>query len=102
MEDIAEDPGAGGRFRVSAQSTGGRVVLRLEGRLTAPDLGLVENALREAVQRSAWVVLELSGLRSLDDGAAAALAELARTGVELVGASGFVSALVRAASPSGR
>ena len=40
-------------------------------------------------------MLELSGLRSLGDAEARRLVGLARSGVELKGASGFVAALLR-------
>lgn len=88
-------PGNGNRFRITAQAAEGRAVLRLEGWLAPTDLALLDAACDEARRRGEAVVLELSGLRSLHDGAVCRLAELARSGVELVGASGFVTALLR-------
>ncbi len=84
----------GDRFRITTEAGPGRVVLRVEGWLTAASLDLLEAACRETRARGEIAVLELSGLRSLSDAEARRLAGLARSGVELIGASGFVAALL--------
>lgn len=83
------------RFRITTEANLGRVVLRIEGWLTAASLDLLEATCRETRARGDIAVLELSGLRSLNDAEARRLAGLARSGVELIGASGFVTALLR-------
>ena len=88
--------GRSDRFRITTEASDGRVVLRVEGRLTPASLDLLEATCRETLERGDAPVLELSGLRSLSDSEARRLADLARSGVELVGASGFVAALLRA------
>jgi hypothetical protein len=82
-------------FRLTTEKTEGRVVLRVEGGLSPTSIELLEAACREARARGELAVVELSGLRSLPDAAAQRLADLARSGVELTGASGFVAALLR-------
>jgi hypothetical protein len=85
----------GDRFRITTEQRDGRVVLRVEGWLSPVSLELLESACRDAHARGEAAVIELSGLRSLPDAAAQRLAALARSGVELTGASGFVAALLR-------
>jgi len=85
----------GDRFRISTEDENGRVVLRVEGWLSAVSLDLIEAACREVHARGAAAVLELSGLRSLGAEDARRLAHLERSGVELTGASVFVAALLR-------
>ena len=82
------------RFRITTETSLGRRVLHVEGWLTPTSLGLLETACREARARGYVAVLELSGLRSLGDAEAQRLADLANSGVELIGASGFVAALL--------
>lgn len=95
---MAEAADAGGRFRVSTGAAPDESAIRLEGRLTSPDLPLLEDALNAARERGDALRLDLSGLRSLDDESARHLAGVARAGVELLGASGFVTSLLRALS----
>lgn len=83
-------------FRITTHKSHGRVVLRVEGSLSPASLELLEAACRDARAGGDSAVIELSGLRSLPDVAAQRLAALARSGVELTGASGFVAALLRA------
>ena len=82
------------RFRITSEASNGRVVLRVEGRLSPASLDLLEAACLEARTRGDSAVLELSGLRSLGHAEAQRLARLVRSGVELTGASGFVTALL--------
>jgi anti-anti-sigma regulatory factor len=84
------------RFRLTSEEGDGRMVLRVEGRLSPASLELLEAACGEVLARGDVAVVDLSGLRSLPDAAADQLAGLARSGVELTGASGFVAALLRA------
>jgi anti-anti-sigma regulatory factor len=83
------------RFRLTTEKGEGRVVLRVEGWLSPASVALLEAACHEARGRGEEAVIDLSGLRSLPDAAAQQLAGLARSGVELTGASGFVAALLR-------
>jgi hypothetical protein len=83
------------RFRITTEADLGRVVLRVEGWLSASSLELLEAACRETRARGDAAVLDLSGLRSLSDSEAQRLARIARSGVQLTGASGFVAALLR-------
>jgi hypothetical protein len=85
----------GDRFRITTERRPGRVVVRAEGWLTPASLAIVEAACGEARDRGEAVAIDLSGVRSLPGAGAQRLAELSRTGVELVGASGFVAALLR-------
>jgi hypothetical protein len=82
-------------FRLTAERTAGRVVLRVEGGLSSASVALLEAECREARARGDATVIELSGVRSLPDPAAQRLAALGNEGVELTGASGFVAALLR-------
>lgn len=82
------------RFRLTSEANDGRVVLRVEGWLSSASLDLLEAACLEVSTRGDSAVLELSGLRSLGHAEAQRLAHLARSGVELIGASGFVAALL--------
>jgi hypothetical protein len=84
------------RFRITTEPELDRVVLRVEGWLTAASLDLLEAACRETRARGERVVVELSGLRSLPAVEAGRLARLATLGVELTGASSFVAALMDA------
>jgi len=68
----------------------GRTV-RLEGRLTRDEVGLLREALRGSGRPDA---LDLTGLGFLDEAGASALRELRRGGVALEGASSFVQALL--------
>jgi len=88
----------GDRFRISAEVKPGATLLHVEGWLSSAALNLLERACREALQRGDTVVLELSGLRSLQESEARRMAGLAQSGAELVGASGFVAALLRGGS----
>jgi hypothetical protein len=82
-------------FRITTEARHGRVVLRVEGWLSAVSVDLLEQACRDARANGDLPVLELSGLRSLSGAEARRLAALGRSGVELTGASGFVAALLR-------
>ena len=84
------------RFRITTEPGPDRVVLRVEGWLSAVSLDLLESACRETRARGERVVVELSGLRSLPVAEARRLAGLAAMGVELTGASSFVAALLGA------
>ena len=83
------------RFRITADAEPGHTVLRVEGWLSPASLDLLEREWRDARARGDVVVLELSGLRSLRGAEARRLAELIDSGAQLVGASGFVAALLR-------
>ena len=78
------------------QRCGSTQCLALEGRLTYDGLGRFEEACREILDRGTPLELELSGLRFVDPPGVATLQALRREGVALVGASGFVDALLRA------
>lgn len=82
-------------FRVSRSTEDGRVVVvRLEGRLTASGVPLVERICREAAASGCDVALDLAGLRYLGPAEAAAVVEILRRGAVLRGASGFVESLL--------
>jgi anti-anti-sigma regulatory factor len=66
--------------------------LRLEGRLTRYEVGLLREALRTARHPA---VVDLGGLGFLDAAGASALAELRRRGTRLRGASPFVRELLK-------
>jgi len=84
-------------LRVTPRPRGGSVqCLALEGRLTHDGLGRFEEACRDLLDQGVPLELDLSGLRFVDAPGVAALQALRREGVELVGASGFVDALLRA------
>jgi hypothetical protein len=85
----------GDRFRLTSHVDAGRTVLQLEGWLSSAELPLLDAACSEARRRGDAIALELSGLRSLHGDAARRLVELARDGADLVGASGFVAALLQ-------
>jgi len=89
-------PERGDRFRLTTEEGDDRVVLRVEGRLSPTSFALLEAACEKVRARGEVAVIDLSGLRSLRGTAAEQLAGIARSGVELTGASGFVAALLRA------
>jgi ABC-type transporter Mla MlaB component len=68
--------------------------LRVEGRLTAADLARFHQTCAELLARGRGLRLELSGLQFADREAVVLLRALRGRGVELVGASGFVDALL--------
>jgi hypothetical protein len=86
------------RFRITTEAANGRIVMRVEGWLSATSLDLLEAACHEARARGESALLELSGLRSLGRAEAERLARLERSGVELSGASVFVAALLSEAT----
>lgn len=69
-------------------------ILRVEGRLTAEDLARFQQACGELLAAGRSLSLELSGLQFADREAVATLRALRRRGVSLVGASGFLDALL--------
>jgi ABC-type transporter Mla MlaB component len=71
--------------------------LRLEGRLTRYEIGLLRETLRSAPDGPP--VIDLADLGFLDPEGAAALAELRRRGAELRGGSAFVRELLKEESP---
>ena len=68
--------------------------LRVEGRLTRLDLPRFQEACAELLDGGRELRLELSGLQFADREAVATLQALRRRGVALVGASGFLDALL--------
>ena len=66
--------------------------LRLEGRLTRYEVGLLRQTLRS--RTPAFDAVDLSGLAFLDAHGAAALRDLRRRGLELRGGSPFVRQLL--------
>lgn len=82
-------------LRVTRSGTSEEVdVLRVEGRLTAEDLARFHQACSDLLGRGRGLRLDLSGLQFADREAVALLRLLRRRGVSLVGASGFVDALL--------
>jgi anti-anti-sigma regulatory factor len=71
--------------------------LRLEGRLTRYEVGLLRETLRSAPE--APPLVDLTDLAFLDPVGAAALAEIRRRGAELRGGSAFVRELLKEESP---
>lgn len=74
-----------------------RHTLRLEGRLTRYEVGLLRETLRR--RPNGYQALDLAGLAFVDEAGAAALAELQRRGLELRGGSAFVEALLNEVAP---
>jgi ABC-type transporter Mla MlaB component len=68
--------------------------LRVEGRLTQEDLPRFQEACTGVLEVGRRLCLELSGLQFADRQAVATLQALRRRGVSLVGASGFLDALL--------
>jgi hypothetical protein len=77
-----------------AGADGSNEILRVEGRLTLDDLPRFQNVCAELLGAGPALRLDLSGLQFADREAAATLRALRRRGVALVGASGFVEALL--------
>lgn len=73
-------------------TTGGAQVLTIEGRLVGPWIAELRRVVGATPARPAKV--QLGGLEFADTEGAALLRELRRAGIELVGASGFVAALI--------
>jgi ABC-type transporter Mla MlaB component len=69
--------------------------LRLEGRLTRREVGLLREVFRSP--GSGIAVVDLGGLVFVDEAGAAALAELRRGGLEVRGGSPFVRQLLEEA-----
>jgi ABC-type transporter Mla MlaB component len=69
-----------------------RQTLRLEGRLTRYEVGLLRESLRRGP--NGCEALDLSGLAFVDEAGAAVLAELRERGLELRGGSSFVRLLL--------
>jgi anti-anti-sigma regulatory factor len=72
-------------------------VLRLEGRLTRYEVGLLRETLRSSPDGPP--VIDLADLGFLDPAGASALLELRRRGAELRGGSAFVRELLKEESP---
>lgn len=68
--------------------------LRVEGRLTREDLPRFQEACASLLEARTGLRLDLSGLQFADRAAVATLQALRRRGVSLVGASGFLEALL--------
>lgn len=68
--------------------------LRVEGRLTGADLPRFQQSCAEWLARGARLQLELSGLQFADRAGVVTLRALRTRGVALLGASGFVEALL--------
>jgi ABC-type transporter Mla MlaB component len=68
--------------------------LRVEGRLTQHDLPRFQEACAELLAAGRSLRLDLSGLQFADRDAVIELRALRRHGVSLVGASGFLDALL--------
>lgn len=68
--------------------------LRVEGRLTRSELPRFEAACWELLEAGCALRLDLTGLQFVDRDAALSLRGLRGRGVALVGASGFVDALL--------
>jgi ABC-type transporter Mla MlaB component len=66
--------------------------LRLEGRLTRHEVGLLSEVFRSAA--NAVAVVDLTSLVFLDEAGAAALLDLERRGLEIRGGSAFVRQLL--------
>jgi ABC-type transporter Mla MlaB component len=81
-------------LRVTRSQNGSIGSLRVEGRLTRLDLPRFQEACSELLQGGSALRLELSGLQFADREAVASLQALRRRGVALVGASGFLDALL--------
>ena len=69
-------------------------ILRLEGRLTAENLVRFQQACADLLAGGRSLRLELSGLQFADRDAVVLLRALRQRGVALVGASGFLDALL--------
>ena len=77
-----------------ASRAGGAETLRVEGRLTHEDLPRFHEACASLLEGGGALRLDLSGLQFADRAAVATLQALRRRGVSLVGASGFLDALL--------
>ena len=77
-----------------ADADGTTASLRVEGRLTHADLPRLQQTCAELLQGGARLHLELSGLQFADRDGVVTLRSLRSRGVALLGASGFVEALL--------
>jgi len=68
--------------------------LRIEGRLTHEDLPRFQEACASLLDAGSALRLDLSGLQFADSAGVATLQALRRSGVTLMGASGFLDALL--------
>src|SRR5262245_24454949 len=95
------DPGNGGRrameLRLTVSEAGGRVVIQVDGRLSQAGVPELERACRHAPRP---LVLDLTGLVSLDDVGIATLRRLRGDGVELTGPSPYVKLLLTPKGPA--
>ena len=82
-------------LRVTRSETEGSIdALRVEGRLTQPDLPRFQEVCAEPLAAGRSLRIDLSGLQFADRDGVTALRALRRRGVSLVGASGFLDALL--------
>jgi anti-anti-sigma regulatory factor len=80
-------------FRITLQSIGDTpTVIRLEGRLSAADLPVLESCLAEVGDEA--ISLDMAELRWLDPTAIERLAELLRGGARVIASSAFVDHLL--------
>ena len=70
-------------------------VLSIEGRLAGPDVNLLEQELKQQLQKVKLLVLELQGLRHIDRDGLAMLERWVGEGLELRGSTTFVRALLK-------
>jgi hypothetical protein len=73
----------------------GRVMLKLEGRLMGPWTRELDRVARESIGGSVQVLLDLSGLVSVDGDGADLLRVLSARGATLSGGSPYVTALLK-------
>jgi ABC-type transporter Mla MlaB component len=82
------------RFPSQGPGREGAELLRIEGRLTRDDLPRLQQECASLLEAGLRLRLDLSGLQFADRAGIAALQALRGRGVTLLGASGFVDALL--------
>lgn len=86
-------------LRLTVNKAGGRVTIRVDGRLSQDGVPDLERTCRQA---SRPLVLDLTGLVSVDDTGIATLRRLRGEGVELAGPSPYIKLLLAPVTTSAR
>ena len=74
--------------------TSQEVILRIEGRVTQTDLGLVREEITRCSQEAKRVVIDLANVRFIDDAGIELLTDYTRRGMVLSGGSPFLRSLL--------
>lgn len=86
-------------IRITRLDGAPQATLRIEGRITRPEITALREACEECLADHAALVLDLSRVDFADEAGVQTLRELARSRAALAGCSGFLRALLQEKTP---